>query len=371
MENDNATIQLVAAGDLMLGDHPVCYGHGIRSTIEAKGFNHIVDYIAGSLREADITFGNLETVLSDIDYDAGSIESGELRGRPIDARNLSNIGFNILNFANNHCMQHGLPAFQDTVDLLSNEQIDIIGLKNGNESNVIIKEIEGVSIAFVGYSLRPEKYYRGNPPYALIDEESIFRQIKKIVKNIKGSIIVSLHWGEEYLNYPSKKQMLFGRKLIDEGVSLVLGHHPHVLQGVEEYNSGVIVYSLGNFIFDKWQRNPRESMLFACALSNTGVIDYACEPIYIERNYRITIAKGAVKERIQSNIKTYNGMLCRVMSDDDVLGSDEQYRNVAKKAYFKFRLQSYLYFIVHILKYNPADVYSSALRFVKRRLGVA
>ena len=370
MKSSSSKIKLIAVGDLMLGDHPVCIGHGIRSTIDAKGFNFITDEIKSRVQNADISFGNLESVLSDYNFDPDSLASTELRGRPLDASNLSAVGFNLLNVANNHSMQHGLKAFEETIDLLSKEKIDIIGLDFDGDANIIIKEKYGINLAFVGYSLRPEKYCKTQAPYALSNEEKILRQINKIVENFYGPIIVSLHWGEEYLNYPSKKQMLFAHKLINSGVSLILGHHPHVLQGIEKYKNGVIVYSLGNFIFDKWQKNLRETIIFSCAFSNNEITDYSYEPIYITRKYRLTIACGKVKERIIKKIKTYNNMLDRVISEDDIFADEDQYLSSAKNAYQKFRMQSYLYFIMHIYKYDPTVILSSALRFVRRRIGM-
>ena len=367
MASPSASIRLVAVGDLMLGDHPVCFGHGIRSTIEDKGFNFLVDEIAECLHDSEITFGNLETILSDVAHDPRSLASSELRGRPIDAKNLSDAGFNFLNIANNHCMQHGLEAFNDTVHLLSAENIDIIGLNIDGKSNVIIKTISDINIAFVGYSLRPEKFHKFDPPYALSNEDTIIQDITNISGSFDGPIVVSLHWGEEYLNYPSRKQMHFAHKLIDEGAALVLGHHSHVLQGIETYNGGIIVYSLGNFIFDKWQRNPRETILFKCTLSHEGVISYICEPLFIGRDYRIRKASGRNRSKIQSNISKYTKLIHEV-SADGALGGEEQYVNAAKNAYLKFRIQSYLHFLMHIYKYDPRIIYSSALRFIKRRL---
>jgi len=369
MKIAGSEIRLIAVGDLMLGDHPVCMGHGIRSTIEDKGFDFISEEIEDRIRDSDISFGNLESILSDNGLNPDSLASSELRGRPADASNLSGLGFNLINVANNHCMQHGLKAFEETVDLLSKQNIDIIGLDIEGEANLIVKKNDDIELVFVGYSLRPEKYCKEFPPYALSDENKIIGQISEIAKKFQGPIIVSLHWGEEYLNYPSKKQMLFARKLIDMGVNLILGHHPHVLQGIEEYNNGVIVYSLGNFIFDKWQRNPRETIIFSCAFSDKGITRYSYEPVYITRKFRLTLARGKIKKRILERIHTYKNLLYRVISEEDSFGGADHYINSTRNAYRRFRLQSYVYFIIHLYKYDPSIIFSSALRFVRRRLG--
>lgn len=369
MKSTRSTVRLVAVGDLMLGDHPVCIGHGIRSTIEAKGFDFITEGISSRLQDVDIAFGNLESVLSDYDYNPDLLSSVELRGRPDDAQNLAKLGFNVINVANNHAMQHGIGAFKETVDLLERENIDVIGLNKNNGSNLLLKEINGVRLAFLGYSLRPEKFCKSAPPYALSNEDDIIAQIKEVGRSFEGTIVVSLHWGEEYLNYPSTSQMLFARKLIDEGVSLILGHHPHVLQGIEEYQDGLIVYSLGNCIFDKWQKNPRETILLSCNLTNDGIDEYDCEPVYIRKDFKLTLASGRVKRRIIKNLNQYNHKLTKVINDKNFLGSEQQYLKASKSAYFKFRMQSYLYFISHIYKYDITEIVSSAIRFFRRRVG--
>lgn len=371
MKITSSQIKLIAVGDIMLGDHPVCIGHGIRSTIEAKGFNFITDEIEDRIQKADIAFGNLESVLSDYNYDPKSLSSSELRGRTIYATSLSTVGFNLLNVANNHCMQHGLKAFEETIDVLQKEKIDVIGLNLDGDANIIIRKKDDLEIAFVGFSLRPEKYSKERAPYALSDEVRILQQITNLVDTFHGPVIVSLHWGEEYLNYPSKNQTLFAHKLIDAGVSLILGHHPHVLQGIEEYNSGLIVYSLGNFIFDKWQKNPRETIIFSCTFSKNGLEDYSYEPIYINRKFRLTVATGSVKEIIIKKIESYNTILDQVLSSEDSgFANEKNYLISAKNAYQKFRMQSYVYFIMHIYKYNTAMVLNSAIRFIRRRVGM-
>ena len=226
-------IKLLAVGDVMLGDHPVCIGHGIRSTIEKKGFDFITGGIKDRIQATDISFGNLETILSDAGYRPEALSSAELRGSPAYASYLSSTGFNLINIANNHCMQHGLVAFKETIDLLKREKMEVIGLMDDGKSNLVIREKGDAKLAFLGYSLRPEKYSKLDPPYALLDEDKIIEQVVDIAGRFDGSIVVSLHWGEEYLNYPSRKQMLFARRLIDNGASLIFGHHPHVLQGIK------------------------------------------------------------------------------------------------------------------------------------------
>lgn len=365
-------INLKAVGDLMLGDHPVCFGHGVRSVIEQRGFGFIKARLGNILANTDIVFGNLETVLSNNGLDPDSLASAELRGRPEEAKELAAMGFNFINVANNHALQHGIEAFDETVDLLANSQIEVVGLADGLRCQVKQFKKNDQEVLILSYSLRPEKYYKGDViRYAQVTEDVILAHVKELRHKKQAPIVLSLHWGEEYLNYPSRSQVDFAHSLVDSGVNLILGHHPHVLQGVEKYKGGVIAYSLGNFIFDKWQRNPRESVIIDCHLNHNGVIDYKLIPILINRNYQPVIVSEKQGKKILQRLKKYTYALKNIESGKaGYVDWDQDYQEMAKRAYLKFRMQSYIYFILHIYKYQSRIVFGSLFRFVQRRLGL-
>ena len=110
-------INIAAVGDIMLGDHPVCFGHGIRSTMNRKGCMHFVKNVIESLNGHEIIIGNLECVISDIGINENILSSSELRGSKESLSLLKLCGFNVLNIANNHMLQHGVDAFNDTVEI--------------------------------------------------------------------------------------------------------------------------------------------------------------------------------------------------------------------------------------------------------------
>jgi len=359
-------IHLKAVGDIMLGDHPVCMGHGVRSSAEKFGLNYIFQNIREQLSNCDLLFGNLESVLSDIGMVPGKLESMEIRGKREFASILSSIGFNVLSFANNHALQHGLAAFNDTVNALSKNRIECIGLNNGEESNVFNFDKGDVRLSIVGFSLRPEKFLKENQPYARGYESKICSQVSRL-KASGRLVVVSLHWGEEYINYPSIEQIMIGRKIIDSGACLILGHHPHVLQGVELYKGALIVYSLGNFIFDKWQKNPRETMLLSCRIDKKGLQSHSILPIFINKRYQPTIANSNHSVRIKKKIEQYSQLIAK-MASDDFESAMEQYKKAVEKAYLKFRIESYIYFVLNIYKYKPSIIQQSLYRFLYRRI---
>lgn len=98
-------------------------------------------------------------------------------------------------------------------------------------------------------------------------------------------VVVSLHWGVEYVDQPSKAQREMAYRLIDEGVDLILGHHPHWLQGLEVYHDKLIAYSLGNFIFDQnWSESTREGLVLQAELDHNGVQKARVRPVFINQS---------------------------------------------------------------------------------------
>ena len=366
------SIKLKAVGDIMLGDHPVCYGHGVRSVIERKGFDFLTEGLESVLEEKDLLFCNLESVLSDFESDPKSLPKMELRGRPDEAECLAKLGFDILNVANNHALQHGVTAFDETVSLVADKGMHPIGLSGSSgDSKVFEWEKDGVKIDFISYSMRPEKFSKGEIPYARGEKDDIISFVRDRRSQTDAVIVLSLHWGDEYMNYPSAEQISMARELVDVGVNLILGHHPHVLQGVEKYRGGVIVYSLGNFVFDKWQRNPRETAVFSCEIGIDGVIEYELIPILIAKSFQPMSVKGKDAEKIQSKLSDYSRALKLIVAGEGKYAaySGDSYKAMSERAYLKFRIQSYLYFFTRIYKYSFSMISFSFFRFVLRRFG--
>lgn len=252
------TITIILVGDIMLN-------RGVEYMIEKYGngdfkfpFLKIADYLG----QADIVFGNLEGVISDKGMKIGSIYS--FRADPKAIQGLVSAGFNVLSLANNHAFDYGRLGLEDCLTKLNNAGIDYVGagFTETEAFAPLIKEIEGVKIAFLAYTnLGPETWQaKGeNSGIAWINEEK-FNSLEQKIKETKEKadiLIVSLHSGEEYISEPSQFQIDFSRTALDAGADLVVGHHPHVVQPNEQYPStgsgqaGYIFYSLGNFIFDQ------------------------------------------------------------------------------------------------------------------------
>ncbi|MDO8601361.1 MAG: CapA family protein [bacterium] len=243
-------ISLILTGDIMLDRR-------VDLMMKAKNdYTFPFQKIAGELKEADITFGNLENPISDKGQKVGSIYS--FRANPKSIEGLSFAGFDVLSLANNHAFDYGKSALEDTLLRLKTAGIDYVGAGfNGKEAfSPIIKEINGTKIGFLAYTDLGSVYWtatESSSGLALINLE-YFENIKQDIKKAKSQVdilIVSLHSGEEYIQEPGQAQINFAKSAIDEGADIVVGHHPHIVQRNEIYNGKYIFYSLGNFVFDQ------------------------------------------------------------------------------------------------------------------------
>lgn len=370
-------IKLVAVGDIMLGDHPVTFGHGVKSMIEQSGGESPFAKVSELLRGGDVVFGNVEAVLSDQGLVRGNLVSEEFRGSPGFSSMLAGAGFNVVGFANNHSMEHGEAAFVDTVQLLRKNGMLVAGVVDANGvCDPVRLSINGLQVMVLSYSLCPENYHKGpSVPYA---HQQTFDRVLSEVALFRGQadiLLLSLHWGYEYMDYPSPKQVQLAHRLIDEaGVNIIIGHHPHVLQAVERYRDAVIVYSLGNFVFDMWQRPTRDSMVFRATISKEGSIDYDLVPIWINDKRQPEILMGAEREQIfcgqMSKLQRLLDVHCLApdLSSQDLMeGFENDYKKLARKQEISHRVSSYLYFLRNLYRYKPWIISQSLFRSIQRR----
>ncbi len=359
-------LSLIAVGDVMLGDHPVCFGHGVRSTIEKIGIDAYFGEFKDLFGTADIVTGNVEAGLSNEGLVSGKLESEEMRGHPSFAAGLARVGFNVMTVANNHALHHGHAAFSNTCDLLRQNNIGVVGVPDANGApNSWLFERRGIRIAVIGYSCRPEKYQPNLRSYARGDDDALIREVARL-RGDGNHVVVNIHWGEEYLQVPSPSQINLGRKLACAGACLIVGHHPHVLQGFEKYGDCWIFYSLGNFSFDHWDRVARESMVVQCSISARGVEEAKTVPVWIGRDWKPEIARSVTRDQISRTIESLASRVGEFAGEDQETLSGK-YQQLADKAYLHYRLDSYRYFLTRLWKYRPSIITQSFARALRRR----
>jgi len=250
---------IAANGDIMLG-------RGVATAMKENGVFYPFDQMAPSLQKADLTFGNLETPLSQ----KGAPIPGKgiwFRGDPAASGALKEAGYDLVSIANNHILDYDSPALLDTLDYLRQEGIEPVGGGKDLAEAVqpVIKEIKGQKIAFIAATEMADIFWSYDYPRTFeaktdrpgvrkLDADRLVDTVASLRDEV-DLIAVSLHWGAEYSDYPEAYQIETAHRLADAGANLIIGHHPHCLQGVEMYNGSLIAYSLGNFVYDKQRRS--------------------------------------------------------------------------------------------------------------------
>jgi len=267
-------ITLMAVGDIMLG-------RTIGEMIETLGPEAPFIYTAETLSSADITIGNLECPISS----NGIPEQKNYAFRaPVGAGNsLALAGFDILSLANNHILDYGEVGLKDTLKALNDHQIHAVGagLNASDAYAPLLLETDGLNIAVLAFTDIPKTDYDYQAWEAGADKPGIaWAHLDKVEINVKAAkqqadvVIVLVHNGYEIVQTVSKHQQDFAHLAIDSGASLVIGSHPHVLQRIEDYNDGLIVYSMGNFVFDNFLFPPNYSAILKVELTPEGVASY-------------------------------------------------------------------------------------------------
>jgi gamma-polyglutamate biosynthesis protein CapA len=239
----------------IVGD--VLLDRGVKEMVHLHRDNQGYPYegVSGILKDSDLTIGNLEGPITN--SGAPVLKKGNLifRGNPLCIPYLYNAGFRVFNLANNHSMDYGAKGMSESIRLLNNGGISTFGGGLNKEAAEKPKymNINGIKIGLLGFSaFPPEGYFcfEDRPDVAHLEENRLYGMIKAAKKNC-DILIVMFHWGEEFSYYASEHQKTVAHLACDSGADIVIGHHPHVLQGVEKYKGKYIFYSLGNFIFDR------------------------------------------------------------------------------------------------------------------------
>ena len=270
-------IELVAVGDVMLA-------RGVNQNILEEGPNHPFEKTREIISQADIAFCNLECAISP--RAKRNFKNNNFCIRPEDAKGLAFAGFNVVSLANNHMFDCERKGIVSTIEFLSEEKIKFTGAGKTTAQALrpAIFDLKNTRIGFLAYNAYPMDWIvlkKDQPVIAFYDSSRATEAIEKLKKKA-DVIIVSMHWGDEYRKKPNSRQIKIAHQLIDAGADLILGHHPHVLQEIEEYKKGIIVYSLGNFVFDQRRKETRKSMIFKAKLSREGVSEYSTLPVQIE-----------------------------------------------------------------------------------------
>lgn len=298
-KNKTVSFTISAVGDCTFGtDENFAYEGSMPAKYDEVGdFNYFFENVKSVFEEDDLTIVNFEGTLTD-----STIREDKQFAFKADksyAEILTDGFVEAANLANNHSKDYGEQSYNDTMDAL-----DEAGITNFGYDRVAIKKVKGIKVGLVG-------------TYVLADGLGVKDSMEKNIQDLKDEgaqvIIASFHWGEEKAEYPNDVQVKLAHAAIDAGADLVLGHHPHVLQGIEQYKGKNIVYSLGNFCFGgNMYPSDMDTMIFQQTFTLKGgklqednvtnIIPCSISSVEDYNNYQPTPAAGEKETEILNKI---------------------------------------------------------------------
>lgn len=223
----------------------------VHQIIESEKYESLFNDLLPLIRGADIAITNLETPL--LENGVPIQKTGpNLKGAPKAIEALKFAGFNLITLANNHIMDYGWEGLKSTLNICQKNAIDSIGVGENLKAASVIRyfKLKDSTIAFINAAENEWSTTQGNEPGANpLSEINQYYQIIEARKNADYVILI-IHGGHENYGLPSPRMKKLYRFFIDVGADAVVGHHTHCFSGYEVYKSKLIIYSLGNFIFD-------------------------------------------------------------------------------------------------------------------------
>lgn len=320
---DPISLTLSVVGDCTLGtDEYFDYDTSLNAYYENYGADYFMANVKSIFSKDDLTIANFEGTLTEsteredkqFAFKASASYANILTAGSVEA----------VNTANNHSHDYGEESFNDTLKALDTANILHFGY-----DETAVTEVKGVKVGLVGiYELNDH----------LGREEQLKQNIAKVKQDGAQLIVVIFHWGNEKEEVPDENQKTLGHLAIDEGADLVCGHHPHVLQGIEEYKGKNIVYSLGNFCFGgNAYPSDMDTIIFqqTFTIDQNGVKDDNVTniiPCSISsdsdyNNYQPTPAEGEEATRIMQKIQKRSSWIKdgTVSDSETATESDEEY----------------------------------------------
>jgi poly-gamma-glutamate capsule biosynthesis protein CapA/YwtB (metallophosphatase superfamily) len=302
-------ILTVAAGGDVLGDR------GVGRFIDAKGGAPVFAAVEPLLKTADVAFVNLECPISD-KGNRNPTKEYTFRGRPALVEGLNSGGIDVVSLANNHTLDYGKAALLDTVARLDDAGVGHAGAgANVSEAEkpAMLRTSAG-SVAVLAFTEIIPGGFAATSKQAGVN--AVLPNHKKVVAAIATAaekadfVIVSFHWGTEYTSEPTQEQRLLAHQAIDAGADLVIGHHPHVIQGMELYHDKLIAYSMGDFVFDHYSRETGEAFVLRVALSPAGALSLEATPVYLDESTGVPApVSGAEADRILDRLGALSARL--------------------------------------------------------------
>ncbi len=299
---DGAAIHIGFVGDAMIG-------RMVNELLRAKPDYNIWGTMLPIMQQQNMVVCNLETALTTYDQPVPKVFN--FKSDPTHVQLLKQAHIGIVNLANNHVLDYGLPGFEQTVKTLVDADIAYVGAGK-DETHARMPHlftINGTRFALFGATdNEPTWQATDHAPgtnYVQIGDEHLLKDIKA-VRNYADIIIVTLHWGPNMREYPSRDFINYAHAIIDAGADIIAGHSAHVLQGIERYKGKLILYDMGDFIddyaIDAQLRNDLTA-LFSVAIENKKITKLSIIPA--------RISEMTVNQAVGENAKQIIDMIIR------------------------------------------------------------
>lgn len=316
---DDKDIIILALGDVSYSRDIGKYINNCKKNDYTYPLKNMKKYLINS----HITLANLESIITDKGDELINKSTIRFRSDEKSLEGLIDSGINLLNLANNHIYDYGKLGIEDTIYNLLNSKIDIIGVKPYFYK---IYEINLLKIGFIGVTRNFKKLYNNNLINIL--DNNFFELIKQVRSKV-DILILTIHWGTEYNFENNEKQRELAIKFIENGVNIIIGHHPHVIQNMEKIivgnNFGYVFYSIGNFLFDSHvkKKGVRNTFILKIIIKQNKSINFRYLPCIIhpekgfipvntENDYVIEFPKKTTKKAEDLYKYVYNTkkMIC-------------------------------------------------------------
>lgn len=349
-EQKDTSISMAVVGDIMC--HGPNYKDAYNASTKTYDFSTFFPQIKSYISNADIAVGNLETTFAG----GNKAYSGypTFNSPPQLAKDIQDLGIDVLTTSNNHSMDSGYNGLINTIDTLDNLGISHTGTFKSEEdkNKILIKDVNGIKIAFLSYtygtngiSIPKGKEYCIN----LINKDLIKKQLESAKAQNPDVICVSMHWGIEYKLQPNTEQKDLADYLFENGADIILGSHPHVLEPMEKRTvtlsdgtkkDGFVIYSLGNFISAQKDKYTKDSIILNLKITkhsqgNITIDSYDYTPIYMQDNdanatnrYELVDLEKKIKDYENGDKSitstTYKTYVAELKNVKTALGEDKQ-----------------------------------------------
>ena len=316
-EKKDISFTLTALGDVLC--HNTQYWDAYVKSTDTYDFSYVFENVKEYTSAGDVTIANLETSFADAPY-----SNYPTFNSPASlATALKDIGVDIITTAGNHCLDKGFKGLSETIDVLDENKIEHLGTYKTEEDQqkLFVKDLNGAKVAFIDYTygtngipIPSGKEFCVN----VIDKDKIKKEIEKAKEENVDVIIACMHWGEEYHTTQTKEQENLADFLFQNGVDIIIGNHPHVIEPFETKEVTMpdgtkkqcfVAYALGNFTADQNYVNTRDSIIINLKVTKKadGTVsidssDYI--PLYIYKNPSLSLKKFVIID-LKTAIENY------------------------------------------------------------------